>query len=415
MAKTNNVMIEAHPPVTLTEVKEILRAIWGPNGSNDLVPMLHGPPGVGKTSIVYQVAQELGYEDVVMIRAAEMRPEDITGPPFPYEGGHSQFHPPLRLLELTKEYHEKQKQIFEEKKKRGEVPADAEYKMPGPKVLFLDELPNAHPDVQATLHSLVLDRKFGVEGYTLLDNVKIIAAGNRREDGAHVYELTPAMATRMAPHLVVRPSLEEWIRWARSAGIHPAIIAFLPQREELLYDYDPKSKALTYPSFRTWEKASNLCWQIPVTDDKSEELLRKALAGTIGPGATAEFMNFLKTARKAPSAEDIAKDPDNTPTFEDDPDIALVCVENMIAAARRKPEWARAFVRYGKRMHEQHRELLFPALLNIDGNMPQATIEAVLTSGEDFQAIAATSNELRRILKEGDEAVQAAKRGRGVN
>lgn len=405
MAKKNEALIDAHPPASLSEVKQMLRDLWSGEKPNFLVPMLHGPAGTGKTSVVYQVAEDLDFDRVVMIRAAEMRPEDLTGPPFPYEEGYSQFHPPMVLLQLTKEWHEKKKAEFERLKAEGKV--EGEYKMPGKVVLFLDELPNAHPDVQATLHSLILDRTFGVENFTLLDSVHIIAAGNRREDGAHVYEMSAPMRTRIAPHIVVHPSPEEWVQWARKNDIHPAIIAFLPQHEELFYDYDKKSKALTYASYRTWAMASEVCKSI-----KDMEILRKALAGTVGPGAASEFMGFLETARKAPTAEQIAKDPTGIDTFDKEPDIALVAVENMISAARRHPEWVQAFIKYGKRLHEQYREMLFPVLLNLDKDMPKETIMAVLTS-EDIEDVMETTDQLRRILKEGEEA-QKAQRSLGI-
>src|SRR5690606_25692975 len=137
----------------------------------------------------------------------------------------------------------------------------------------------------------------------------------------------------------------------------------------------------------------------------TDELLRKALEGTIGPGATAEFMHFLETARKAPTAEEIAKNPDKIPTFENEPDIALVCVENMINAARRKPEWVKSFIKYAKRMHPQYHEILFPELLNLSGDMPTETILAVLES-EDLPTIQDTSAEIGRIIAEGDAAAK---------
>lgn len=382
--------------MSLTQVEQLLVALWSAEEDPGLVPMLHGPAGTGKSSIVYQVANKLGYERVVMLRAAEMRPEDLTGPPFPYDAGYSQFHPPLVLLRLTKEWHERTRSSA------GEVAGSADNgagpSKPGKTVLFMDELPNAHPDVQATLHSLILDRTFGVENFTLLDSVRLIVAGNRREDGAHIYELSAPLRTRIAPHIVVRPTPEEWVRWARREGLYEPIIAFLPQREELFYDFDPKSRALTFASYRTWEMASRVCRTVSDT-----EVLRIALAGTVGPGAAAEFMAFLETTRKAPTAKEIAEDPLGTDTFGQDPDVALVVVENMISAAKREPAWVKAFLRYGRRMHEQYREILFPALLNLDGDMPEETILEVLTS-EEAVAVQETSRELDRIVQEGDAA-----------
>lgn len=370
------------------------------------VPMIYGRAGIGKTTLARRVARKLGFEKVIVIRAAELRPEDLTGPPMPYQEGFSRFHPPEQLLVLTKEWHAQKRAEHEAAVKAGT--AEGEYKEPGRVMILFDELPNAHPDVQATLHSLILDREFGVQGYHLLDQVYMLATGNRREDGAHTYEFSAPMRTRLAPHIVMAPTLEEWGQWAREADIFEPIRVFISQREGVLHDFNPKSKNLTYANQRTWEMASNLCKAI-----KDETHLGYALEGTVGPGPAAEFMVFLRTARKAPTAEDIAKNPEGIDTFDNEPDIALVAVENMISAARRKPEWVKAFIAYGKRMHEQYRELLFPELLNLNNTMPPEVIMEVFTS-KDFAAVRKTSENIGRIIGEGDAASKARQGNLGL-
>jgi MoxR-like ATPase len=341
-----------------------------------------------------------------MIRAAELRPEDVTGPPMPHKEGYSKFHPPLELLQLTKEWHDTKK-IEWDAAESLKLAEDAKYKvadyaMPtGKVIIFLDELPNAQPEMQAPLHSLVLDRTFGVGNHTLLDNVRIVAAGNKAEHGAFVQELSAPLRSRFAPHVHVNPTPEEWVNWARKNDIAPEIIAFLPQHEELFYDYDEKSQSDTFASYRTWAMASDI---LKTTND--DELLLPMLQGTIGSGAAAEFYAFLQTARKAPTAEQIAKNPTTTATFENEPDIALVAVENMVAAARRKPEWVDPFIEYGARMHDQYQEIFFPTLLNLDDTMPRATIEAAIKS-KHFGKIQRTAAHIARAVTDGDAAATA--------
>jgi hypothetical protein len=438
----NQVGIDSFSTVSIERTKRMLKRVFAQNQTRPLgqknVPILLGPAGIGKTSLVRQVANELGYEKTFLLRLAEMRPEDITGPPFPYADGHSKFHPPLALLQLTREYHEQQKEKHESRRRdlertlaeMGESPDPAlaeeleamgEYQMPGRVLLILDEMPNAPPEMQATAHSLVLDGEMGVEGYHLLDSVDIVATGNRREDGAMVFRMSNPMKTRLSPHLVVEPTPEEFQTHARRMDYHPLVRAFLKNNEELMIERDPDMDCMTYPTYRTWEKASEMCYAFGADSLKGDDAesvaalddLGICLEGTVGPGAAATFVGFIRTARLAPSAEEIAQDPENTPVAKNEPDIQLVAVENMISAARRKPEWVKAFITYGGRLDEAYQALLFPALLNIDGNMPPEVILETLKHGD--ASVHQTSMLIDSALKAGDAAAQqnAAKKGRG--
>lgn len=419
--------------VSIARTKRMLTRIFKQNHTRPAgqksVPMLLGPAGIGKTSLLRQVGEDLEYDKMVLIRAGEMRPEDITGPPFPYAEGHSKFHPPLVFLQMTKEYHAEQKEKHEQRRAdllkviaaQGDSPDSdvvreleemGEYRMPGRILMILDELPNAPPEMQATLHSLVLDYELGVEGFHLLDEVDIIATGNRREDGAMVFRESNPMKTRLTPHLVVDPTPEEWQTHARRMDYNPLVRAFLKNNEELMIEREPEPDVIAYPTYRTWEKASELCYAFGVNElsgdspEVQEALddLGVCLEGTVGPGAAATFVGFIRTARLAPSAEQIAQDPEGTPVAKNEPDIQLVAVENMISAARRHPKWVQAFIKYGNRLDEAYRAILFPALMNLDGNMPPEVILETLTHAD--QGVHQTSTMIDKALRAGDEAVQ---------
>ena len=104
-----------------------------------------GPPGVGKSSIVREVASEASL-DVLDLRAALLDPTDLRGIPA-IEKGRAVWCPPSFLPK----------------------PGDR------PGVLFLDEINAAPPLVQASLYQLVLDRRVGE--YVLPDGWWIVAAG----------------------------------------------------------------------------------------------------------------------------------------------------------------------------------------------------------------------------------------------
>ncbi|MDZ8034322.1 MoxR family ATPase [Nostoc sp. DedSLP04] len=91
--------------------------------------MIWGPPGIGKSSIVGQIAQEYDIE-FVDVRLSQLAPTDLRGLPVA-EDGISKWYPPEFL------------------------PRD------GKGILFLDELNMAPPAMQGVAQQLILDRKVG--------------------------------------------------------------------------------------------------------------------------------------------------------------------------------------------------------------------------------------------------------------
>ena len=120
---------------------------------------LWGPPGCGKSAVVRQAADALGL-DLVDVRATLLDPVDLRGLPRLTRTPPSGARPPSCP--------------------RG-----------GEGVLFLDELAQAAPLVQAACLQLTLDRRIGE--YELPDGWSVVAASNRAEDRAGTHRLiTPA-------------------------------------------------------------------------------------------------------------------------------------------------------------------------------------------------------------------------------
>jgi len=248
------------------QIKEVLRrAVDNPKTS----PPIHlwGPPGVGKSAIIKQVAEEkeIGFVD---LRLALLDPTDLRGIPT-VSGDKAKWLPPTTL------------------------PTE------GKGILFLDELTSAPPLTQASAYQLTLDRAIGE--YNLPDGWYIIAAGNRIEDRAVVYRMSTALANRFV-HLDFQVNLDNWIEWALLNQIDSNIIAFIHWRGgDLLFAFKPDSNEKAFATPRTWEYASKvlkLC---------SKGSLAETLEGTVGKGATAEFMSFLKVQTELPDINTIFK------------------------------------------------------------------------------------------------------------
>lgn len=422
-------MVANKMELDLDEVKEIIEHHFEDEVTSGDVLHLIGPPGIGKSSIIKQVQNRLGYDKTTVFMAAQRAREDLVGPPFLIQPedpdnalkgrealGYTKFYPPKTLLRLTKQWDEEQKLRHEGKRARIKAEGGediGEYESPGPEILFLDEFANAQPDVQTVYHSLVLDRNFGDEEYELRDNVRIVAASNRPEDGAHVYKMSAPLATRVK-HLYVRATMTGWLDWARQANVWEPIRAFIKNRETQLglNGIDQKIKNEAQPTPRSWEKASNSCRMKAYTinpGDSKEAKARKSrqlqalLEGSIGAGAAVEFMKFLEYAREAPSADKINAEWDKLDTFDDQPDIALVAVENMISGVKRNPKYVTNFLKYSQRMHAQYRQILEPELMNINNTMSEDVLMEVLASG-NFEKVAETAHRMNRVLEEGDNA-----------
>jgi MoxR-like ATPase len=142
-----------------------------------------GSPGVGKSSVVRQAADALGL-DLVDLRVTLLDPVDLRGRPRLADDS-CVWVPPAFLP-------------------RG-----------GAGVLFLDELAQAPPLVQAACLQLTLDRRLGE--YALPDGWSVVAAGNRAEDRAGGHRPITPLLNRFV-HLDLEVDAEEWQRWAATAG-----------------------------------------------------------------------------------------------------------------------------------------------------------------------------------------------------
>lgn len=231
--------------------------------------MLWGPPGIGKSDMVRQVAERHD-APVIDLRLSQMEPSDLRGIPF--------------RVNDTVEW---------------AVPAmlpDAERHGPVG-ILFLDEINAAPPSVSAAAYQLILDRRLGE--YRVPDGWAIFAAGNRQGDRAVTYAMPAPLANRFS-HFEVEPNLEDWSAWAFGHGIDERLIAFLRFRPDLLFDFDPAHNPTAFPSPRTWEFAHRALCKF------SGDLLLSALQACVGEAAAVELTAFLRHLEAMPDVDAIA-------------------------------------------------------------------------------------------------------------
>jgi hypothetical protein len=266
-----------------------------------------GAPGVGKSQVVRNIADQLKYE-LIDVRAVLLDPVDLRGLPMVVDGV-AKWCPPAFLP--TK----------------------------GKSILFLDELNAAPPLVQAACYQLILDRKLGE--YTLPKDCVIVAAGNRESDRAVVSRMSSALANRFV-HLNFDVDLEEWTAWALDAGVQTEIIAFLRFRPELLHKFNPQSNERAFPTPRSWE----FCSKIMGADASPLDL--DLAGGIVGEGAATELMAFLNIYRNLPDPDAVLLNPEKAVVPEDPATLYAMCgalahragdqtVTNLVKYANRLP------------------------------------------------------------------------------
>ena len=221
--------------------------------------LIHGSPGIGKSTIVREICKERNIQ-FIDVRLAQMEPCDIRGLPVP----------------------NKEQKVMEWFV-NGSWPRDPNSKG----VLFLDEITSCDKSIAVAAYELVLDRRLGTL-YKVPDNWYIVAAGNLVTDGAVATTMSSALANRFM-HVELTEDQESWLTWARYNNIHPSVIGFIQYRPKMLFDMDDQQLERGWPSPRSWERVSQMCH---ICSD--EHLLRKMVFGLVGNGAGVEFMAFHK-------------------------------------------------------------------------------------------------------------------------
>lgn len=261
MAEANPMNI---PPVSIASAKAALLAQYRVAALRQRATMLWGTRGVGKSSIVRQVAQELG-ASLIDLRLTTIEPVDLRGAVFADdERGQTVWFPPEFL------------------------PDEAQFPEG---ILFLDELTAADQRLQISAYSLILDRRVG--NYRLPDGWQVIAAGNAAFHGAVSYDMGTALADRMF-HFNIETTIEAFLEYAVTNGFAPEVMAYLKVRPDRLDDTRTQlaNDHLIGASPRGWEDISNVLKSgLPAAQQ------RLFVQGRIGAANAAEFFGVLQELR----------------------------------------------------------------------------------------------------------------------
>jgi MoxR-like ATPase len=248
------------PPLSIAAAKAALIEQFASPVLRRRATMLWGPRGVGKSSVVRQVAAHFGVP-LVDLRLTTIEPVDIRGA------------------------------IFADDRERRTVWFPPEF-LPGPGepegILFLDELTAADQRLQISAYSLILDRRVG--HYELPAGWMVVAAGNAAFHGAVSHDMGTALADRMF-HFHVQTAVDAFLEHALAQDFAPEVMAYLRVRPDKLDDSAEQlaNDHLVGASPRGWEDVSNVL-KAPL----SEAARRAFVSGRIGAANAAAFFAVLR-------------------------------------------------------------------------------------------------------------------------
>jgi hypothetical protein len=235
---------------------------------------LWGPPGIGKSDIVAQLAAK-SKAHLIDVRLSLWDPTDIKGIPyFDSDSKTMQWAPPAELPSVLDA--ENHTAVF----------------------LFLDEMNSAAPSTQAAAYQLILNRRVGT--YELPDNVYIIAAGNRENDRGVTYRMPAPLANRFV-HIEMEHDFDDFLSWAITNQLHPDLLAYLESNKDDLYDFDAEESGSAFATPRSWAFVSQVLYGC----DGDQSLTTDLIAGCVGTGLALKFGGFCEHHADLPKPLDV--------------------------------------------------------------------------------------------------------------
>lgn len=296
-----------------------------------LVPFITSSPGLGKSAIVKQIAEEFKLE-LIDLRLSQCAPEDLMGLPMRNAAGRAEFTP-FQLFPIAGDPLPKGKAGW---------------------LLFLDEFNSASKAVQAASYKLALDRMVGQAH--LHENVFCVAAGNLTTDRAITVDLSTAMQSRLV-HLEMIAHHRQFINHATKSGYDHRVLGFLEFQPTKMHTFKPDHSDKTFACPRTWEFVSRL-----IKNKPSKDIPVALIAGTVSQGVAIEFMAFLQEYDNIPSYSKICAEPEKVPVPE--ASGTRYAIMTMLISKFVQADFPDV-IKYVKRMPPEIQVIYFRGVLNV--------------------------------------------------
>lgn len=200
--------------------------------------LLMGPPGIGKTQIMEQIARECGIALVSYTITHHTR-QSAIGLPFIKEknyGGTTYSVTEYTMSEIIASVYDKMEQTG---LKEG--------------ILFIDEINCVSETLAPAMLQFLQCKMFGNQ--KVPEGWVIVAAGNPPEYNKSVRDFDVVTLDRIR-RIDVREDYGVWREYAYQAGIHPAILSYLELKKEYFYRMETTVDGRVFATARGWEDLS---------------------------------------------------------------------------------------------------------------------------------------------------------------
>ena len=215
--------------------------------------LLIGPPGIGKTAIMEQIARECSIGLVAYTMTHHTRQSAIGLPVLTERqfAGKEYTVTSYTMSEIIAS-------VYGQIEKTGCTDG----------ILFLDEINCVSETLMPAMLQFLQYKTFG--SHALPEGWVIVAAGNPPAYNRSVREFDTVTLDRVR-YMKVEPDFPIWKHYAVERGLHPAVLSFLELRPERFYVMEPGEKG--FVTGRTWEDLSEILLTMEELDLGVEDVL----------------------------------------------------------------------------------------------------------------------------------------------